>query len=284
MGNRLLLIQSHNWVTFLLAKLCLRRDDRYISYLLYSYLRSVDDFVDEKDGSNDLRKKFVLEQQKTVNNLYNNDRKSNTLIGRIIDYDRSNDCRLKPCILKMLEIFEFDVSRRNKFVSSEKLENYSVNLGSAYTQVLLNFVEPGYKYQHADSLLAHACHLAHMLRDFKEDIDLGYINLSKEEIKRYGIELNRISDPNLKIWLKDKIKLIKEHFTKGKTALDKNPILRIKLMGYLYCFRYETVIQQIEEGGYRLKDEYPMRFRDIMFLIFILISIAFRHLLEKIRL
>lgn len=285
MGNELSLIQSHNWVTFLLARLYLRKDDQYYSYLLYSYLRSADDFVDEKDASESEKKQFVHRQQKIIKSLYENcNIDANPLISRIVKYDLKNGCKLKPCIFRMLKIFEFDANRKNKLVSSEELKNYSVNLATAYTQLLLYFTEPRYEYQREDALLAHACHLAHMLRDFKEDQRLGYINISKEEIAQYNIQLNKIPDEGFQEWLRDRIKIIQSHFKKGKAELDKNPILRTKIMGYLYCFRYEAIIRQIKEAEYQLKNKYPMRLQDIIRLISIFISVLLNHLWQKIKL
>ncbi|TES92060.1 MAG: hypothetical protein E3J87_06295 [Candidatus Cloacimonadota bacterium] len=284
MKKNLSLVQSHNWVTFLLAKLYLRKDDRHYAYLLYSYLRMLDDFVDEKNRSEEEKINFISRQRRAIKTLYKNCKiDSNGLIVRIIEYDCGHRCKLESFIFCMLQIFQFDTKRKNRVVSLKELKHYSINLGNAYTQLLLYFVEPKYKYQEEDSLLAHACHQAHMLRDFNIDQKLGYINISKEEIAQYNIRLNQTPDENFQKWLKDKIEIIKDYFKKGKTKVNKNPIFRIKIIGHLYCFRYETVLRQIEDDGYQLKDKYSMRLQDKVRLILLLISVLIKHLWQKIK-
>lgn len=272
-------IRSHNWVTSLVAKLFVGRHERYFFYVLYSYFRWLDDFVDERSRSERERREFISGQDSVIRGLYRSrstDR--NGLIGRIVQHDLDGGCRLKPLILTMLDTFRFDLKRANRVVSFDELQDYSRNLGSAYAGLLLCFVEPTYKRQEEDSLLAHACHLVHMLRDFEKDRKLGYINISQEEMEEHNIRLSQIEDERFEEWLKDRIKTIQRYFLKGKAKLNENPVLRLKLIGHLYCFRYETVLRQIREAGYRLKDSYSLRFQDVARLILTSIFVPLRHL------
>lgn len=283
MGYQLPSIQSHNWVTSLVAKLFLGRDERHFFRLLYCYFRSLDDFVDEKKRSEKERGEFVSEQRALVMNLYQQ-RNANCdgLIGQIVEYDLDRGCRLEPLILRMLDTFQFDLKRENRVVSFEELQSYSRNLGSAYAGLLLCFVEPGYECREEDSLLAHACHLVHMLRDFEKDRRLGYVNISREEMEEHRIRLRHIQDEGFRGWLKDRIKTIEKYFVWGKARLNKNRILRLKLIGHLYCFRYERILRQISKAGYRLKDDYPLRGADVARLILTSISVPLRHMWQAL--
>lgn len=279
MGYQLSSIRSHNWVTSLVAKLFLAKDERHFFYVLYSYFRWLDDFVDERSRSERERKEFISGQDSVIRGLYQSrstDR--NGLIGRIVQHDLDGGCRLKPLILTMLDTFRFDLKRANAIVSFPDLENYSRNLGSAYAGLLLCFVEPSYKCRQEDILLAHACHLVHMLRDFNKDRKLGYLNISQEEIEEYNIRLGQVQDENFRGWLKDRIEAIQRYFVRGKAKLNENPVLRLKIIGHLYCFRYETVLRQIRKAGYRLKDDYSLRFQDVARLILTSIFVPLRHL------
>ena len=279
MGNELLSIQSHNWVTSFLTRLYLRGVDRHYSHLLYSYLRSLDDFVDEKDRSRTDKEEFISRQRRIIESVYGNPGLDpNSSIASIIRYDLDHGLKLKAPILRMLEIFEFDAGRKNTIVSFEALNNYSVTLGNAYTQILLYFLSPKYEYHQENSLLAHACHQAHVLRDLKRDEKLGYINISKEEIAQYDIHMERIPDDNFQKWLEDKIRTIQGIFSRGKIDINKIPILRLKVIANLYCFRYETFLHQIKETGYPMKDGYPIRVRDAARLVLTLFSLVFKHL------
>jgi len=263
----------------LLAKFFLRKKARSFSYLLYSYFRKIDDFVDSPLNDKKTLTEFINEQKRMVEKFYAGSKTNGrSVIGRVIEYDLKNNCRLKSCIMRMFEVFEFDIERKNKIVSEAQLTGYSRNLSDSYTRLLLYFIEPRYECRQEDVLLAHASHLAHMLRDLKEDKELGYINISQEDMVGYKLQSTDCSDSGFKEWLKVRVQLIKKYFKNAKKTLNKNHLFLIKLTGYLYSSRYETVIRQIEENGYVLKTRYLMRTRDIIRLVKELAVLLLKHL------
>jgi len=271
-------VRHHNWVTFLLARLYCRRHDRYYSRLLYTYLRTVDDYIDTRERTPQEKQRFLRAQRNLIDDLYAGKvLQGSSMIARIVLYDRCHDNMLRPFIARMMDIFEFDSARQYKNVSEQELLDYSLALGSAYTQLLIRFVEPRYRVEQENVQLAHACHLSHMLRDFQEDLKLGYINIAKQDIKTYRVDPN-MQDDNFRKWLKDRIAGIREKFKKGKVRLDSIPILRIKIIARLYCFRYEAVLQQIEDADYQLRAAYHLRVRDILKLTSTLFATIFRHI------
>lgn len=199
------------------------------------------------------------------------------MIAQIVYYDRSHNNMLRPFMTRMMDVFEFDSARQYKKVTEQELLDYSLTLGSAYTQLLVRFVEPRYRIEQDNVQLAHACHQSHMLRDFEEDLKLGYINIAKQDIDTYHVDPH-IRDDNFRQWLKDRITSIREKFKKGNARLDRVPILRIKIIARLYCFRYESVLQQIEDTDYQLLADYTLRVRDTLKLMPILFSTIFRHI------
>ncbi|MCK4421668.1 squalene/phytoene synthase family protein [candidate division WOR-3 bacterium] len=277
-------MRFHNWEAFLSTKLFMKRESRYYFNLVYTYFRWVDDYVDDENRKEIERTQFLSRQQTLLKRLYQGYkfRPENYLewaITKVIEYDLEHNSQLKSAIFRMFQVFEFDTIRKNKVPSFKELKRYSVNLGSAYARSLLYFIAPEYgRYREVYSLLAYTCHLVHLLRDFAEDKEIGYINISKEEMEQYNIRLEQIHDENFSHWLNEKIRIIRSLFKKGKCELEKIPILCVKLIGYLYCFRYERILSQIEEDGYKLKDKYPMRWRDLAQLISIFIYTPLRHL------
>jgi phytoene/squalene synthetase len=271
-------VQQHNWVTFILARLYCCRHDRYYSRLLYTYLRTVDDRIDTMEHTPQDKKRYLSEQRELIDDLYAGDVQHGTsVIAQLVRYDRSHNNTLRPFIEGMMDVFEFDASRQYKIVSEQELLDYSLALGSAYTQLLIRFVEPRYRVQEENVQLAHACHLSHILRDFPEDLKLGYINIAKQDIDTYHIDPT-VQNENFRKWLKDRIITIAEKFKKGKVKLDRIPILRIKIIARLYCFRYEAVLQQIEDADYQLQAAYHLRVRDILKLTSTLFATIFRHI------
>lgn len=271
-------VQQHNWVTFILARLYCCRHDRYYSRLLYTYLRTVDDYIDTIEHTPQEKQRFLVQQRTLIDDLYaGNVSQTPSMIAQIIQYDRHHDIMLRPFIIRMMHIFEFDSARQDKNVSEQELLDYSLALGSAYTQLLIRFVEPRYRVKQENVQLAHACHLSHMLRDFQEDLKLGYINIARQDIDAYGVDPT-IQDDNFRKWLKDRIALIRKKFKQGNARLDRIPVLRIKIIARLYCLRYEAVLQQIEDADYRLLTAYHLRVRDVLKLAAILFTTIFRHI------
>lgn len=271
-------IHRHNWVTYLLSRFFLRTRERQISYKLYQYLRFVDDLVDESGADTATCLRYINEQRSLARELYNNGTLcKNTLLGQIIAHDRQNGRKFQKCIDLMMDVFEFDARRKHTVVSTDALRTYSLNLARAYTQFLVYFVEPNYQHTHDDVLLAHACHLTHMIRDLNIDNRLGYINITQEDIETYTLQPGFYNTDQFSAWLKNQVTHISFMIKQGKKTLCKTQTLTIKFMGLLYCFRYEIILHQIKRAGFRLQNNYHVRLSDSIQLVFQCITTCLKH-------
>lgn len=251
-------LKKHNFEAYLATQLFIRGKRGRLANLLYSYLRCIDDFVDNINIDKSEQKNLLIEQSKIINFLYNKNKPEiknylEEAISEVITYDIENGCGLKTVIKKMFEVFDFDIKRKNTIPDLEGLNEYSKKIGDAYTRALLFFLAPSLEYKEEYSISAYASHQVHLLRDFLIDKENGYFNISKEEIKKYHIKENLIQDKAFSCWLKDKIGNIKFLFIKGKKEFGVIPILKVRLTGHLYCSRYERVIKRIEKNGYKLR-------------------------------
>jgi|GEM_PF-2808034 len=274
-------IHRHNWVTFLLSRFFLGTRERQVSYKLYKYLRQVDDFIDESGADKNECLRYIHEQRTIAKDKYTNGTtKENTLLNQIIDHDRQNGRKFQECIDLMMDVFEFDAHRKYSSVSADELRTYSLNLARAYTQFLVYFIEPGYQQTKDDILLAHACHLAHMIRDHSIDSTLGYINIAREDLKTYKLEPGRYDNDRFSQWLKKEVARISAMIEQGKRTMYKNRILTLKLMGLLYCFRYEVILRQIKSAGFQLRNKYQTGFRDSIRLMYQCIATCLKHFFQ----
>ncbi len=250
--------KKHNKEAYLATKLFIRGERGKLANFLYTYLRWVDDFVDNVNIDKSEQKNFLLLQSKIINALYNKNKPKTKncfeeAISEVIKYDIENGYGLRTVIRKMFEVFNFDIKRKHTIPHFEGLNEYSKKIGDAYTRALLFFLAPTLPYREEFSLSAYASHQAHLLRDFLIDKENGYFNISREEIEQFNIKENLTQDKNFSMWIEDKIKNIKFLFGKGKKELGSIPILQVKLTGYLYCSRYERVITRIEKDHYKLR-------------------------------
>ncbi len=254
-------LKENNFEAYLATKLFVRGERGKLANLLYSYLRWIDDYVDNIKIGKSEQKNFLRGQSKMINYLYdgNKFRTKNYFeksISRVIEYDIKNDYRLKTVIRKMFEVFDFDIKRKKRIPHFEDLNDYSKKIGDAYTRALLFFLAPNLSYKEEFSLSAYASHQVHLLRDFIIDKENDYFNISREEMNRFNIKKDLTQDKNFSNWVKYKVENIKILFRKGKKQIKNIPILQVRLTGYLYCSRYEKVIACIEKDGYRLKQTY----------------------------
>jgi phytoene/squalene synthetase len=274
-------IHHHNWVTYLLSRFFLRTRERKISYKLYTYLRHVDDFIDESGADQDTCLRYINTQRTMVKELYENGKAhSDSLLGEIIAHDRQNGRNFHECIELMMDVFEFDARRKHVEVPEPQLRAYSLNLARAYTRFLVHFIAPGYQHTENDIRLAHACHLAHMIRDLSIDNDLGYINIAQEDIEHFGLQPGTYTNGKYSRWLKKEIEYIGTLMTRGKRLLCKNRILTVKLMGLLYCFRYEVILHRITSSGFHLCPDYRIRLHDGMRLVWQCVTVCLKHWFE----
>jgi len=251
-------LKKHNIEAYLATKLFIRGERGKLANLLYTYLRWLDDYVDDIKTDKSEQKNFLRRQSKRINCLYDGNKFETTnyfeqSISRVIEYDIKNGHRLRTVIRKMFEVFDFDIKRKNSIPNFEDLNDYSKKIGDAYTRALLFFLAPSLPYKEEFSLSAYASHQAHLLRDFIIDKENDYFNISREEIIRFNIKKDLTQDKNFTSWVKEKVKNIKILFRKGKKQIKSIPIPQVRITGYLYCSRYEKVIAQIEKNGYRLK-------------------------------
>ena len=251
-------LKKNNFEAYLATQLFIRGQKGRLANFLYSYLRWVDDFIDNINIDKKEQKNLLLAQIKIINSLYDKNKPEinnhfEKTISEVIDFDIKNGCVLKTVIKEMFEVFDFDIKRKKSIPDFEGFNEYSKKIGAAYTRALLFFLAPSLPYREEYSVSAYASHQVHLLRDFIIDKESGYFNISKEEIDKYHIKDTLQQDEAFSLWLKDKIWNIKNLFTEGKKAFAEIPILKVRLTGHLYCSRYERVIRSIERNGYKLK-------------------------------
>ena len=139
-------------------------------------------------------------------------------------------------------------------MASKELAQYSYWLGRSYTKVLQACI--AYPYEYPDHEYRYyagvGAHITHIMRDLYEDLALGYINISEEDISRYSIDIRCPTGASLRGWTLKTVKTARKYLNWGKLYLSTVPIVRCRVMGYLYCSRYEMVLDAIEDVDFDL--------------------------------
>lgn len=204
--------------TFLFDYTVSRRIRKYLD-LCHGYLRWVDDIVDDPARSFAKKKAFINRQKLLIKSYQNNfEEAPNTIEEYFLYYFmefslHDNLGILIHDVFNMIDTISWDVDRlqNNGVFSEEKLDDY-INLQTqSINNIICYFTNEIdlQKFNNKNIGISSANANVFMLRDLEEDIDAGFINISKEDLEKYQIDINNIKyDKNLNFWIKDQIKLI----------------------------------------------------------------------------
>ena len=258
----------------------------------YAYFRWADDIVDLSSTTQEECITFMDQQMELINQLYDHIQPyslspEEQIIADLINNDRGDNSGLQSFIRNFMAVLEFDASRRGRLISQRELDWYSSSLAKAVTDAIQYFIRNGHPYPGGMNqyLAAKAAHITHMLRDMKQDLAEGYINIPREYLEANGITSRDITSNPYRCWIREQVKLAREYFRDGKSYLDGLDVFRCKLAGYWYCARFEGILDTIEKDGYILRSEYKDRHKP-SFLCKLLLSsvkVAFQHILHRIR-
>ena len=259
-------------------------------YKGYAYFRWVDDQIDIDINSLKTRLSFINRQKRIINDSYKGKKISGLspeerLITELISSDTDKDSKLKSFIINFFKIIEFDAYRKDKDISEKNLDWYSETLGKAVTDCLQYFI--GNKVNYPESKdrckAAIAAHITHMLRDLREDIVNGYVNIPIEYLKKYKLKLDDINADAFVNFIKDRVTLARKYFKLGKKYIDSLPVLRCKIAGYWYHARFERILNIIERDNYILREDYSRgrSLPNFANLAWLTVEVSWRHFVKK---
>lgn len=256
---------------WLILSLLIPRGRLKYLFLCYAYLRWVDNLIDDKTISIDEKKKFINEQFELVANFsHEKDVNPKTNHEAFLYYFLSYAIKhKKPQVINelknMLEALRMDVCRleQNGIFDEGNLARYITFLNKSLFGLVHSFMCPKKNYDAKYENLGEIFWSAGTLRDFRKDLECGYINMSKEDLINYEIDIKRYNkDENLKKWLKERIAQLFKLLENEVKILNDMPfkirvfwsiaypfylhkIIRIKMYGY--TFDYETKFDFLKE-------------------------------------
>ncbi|NWF90439.1 MAG: hypothetical protein HXY50_13380 [Ignavibacteriaceae bacterium] len=182
--------------------------------LSFAYLRWVDDFVDNPNIAVSDKEKLVnrqkfLIQQYAKKHFEEYKLPEEAFLYHFIEYaNKVNAQILINAAKKMVEAIGMDVDRlKGDGIFSEAELNFYINtLSKALYDIIIYFFLPG-QYQSVQNVLTGRFQArAFMMRDIIEDIDAGFINIPREDINKFKLDINSIKEKrNLEHWLEKEI-------------------------------------------------------------------------------
>ncbi len=162
------------------------------------------------------------------------------------------------CLSILTILIEFDAYRKHTQITQEELDWYTGTLSIAVTNGIEYFINHTFAYPDSSNqyLACKAAHIVHMLRDYRQDIDAGFINIPKEYLCQHQLEPKDIDAPAFRNWVKQQVLVAKNIFDEGKTYIQRPPVIRGKIAALWYCARFEGLLETIQRDGYILRSQY----------------------------
>ncbi len=232
----------------------------------YAYFRWADDRIDLDFSSNADRTRFLERQKKLAESCYRREQPADLtpeegMLAELIAHDRGSPDGLQSFIRNFLWVLEFDAGRRGKRVRAQDLDAYSAHLAKAVMDGFQYFIGNSHRYPMSPdrTLAVLGAHITHMLRDMREDLASGYVNLPAEYFPSAAPCADDLDAECSRAWVRGEVARARRLLRDGRRYIDSLDVLRCKLAGIWYCARFERVLDLIERDGYRLRADYPER-------------------------
>jgi|WetSurMetagenome_2_1015567.scaffolds.fasta_scaffold56738_2 hypothetical protein len=286
-------VSSSNSFTFLIAKYLIPSEKLPYFYCWYAYFRWVDDIADTGNTELSERKLFLSTQIRLVHQLYSITGFNNTLkneelfVYELIEFDKRSGSKLEGNISDMLSCIMFDIDRIGQVMNDVRLISFFNLEVLSYLNTFQLFCSNQRTFVViTDSPEGNAGKWVHILRDFLKDIEEGLLNVTIEDIEKYGLIINNahsyVGSLGYRQWVSQKLEAIKKQFKIGKLQLTEHPSLKYKILVILLCFKYQLYAIEIKHQKYILQLSYKIRTISFLFnlpyLIYEIILTILKHL------
>lgn len=226
--------------------------------LSYAYLRWVDDFIDNPLISIDEKIKFIQRQKYLINQcskklFVEHEQPGEAFLFYFFEYANKNDSSiLIRAIEKMVEAIEMDVERlKSDGTFTEADLNFYINTQSkALYDIIIYFFLPSQYHSVKNVQTGRFQARVFMMRDIIEDIDAGLINISREDIKEFKLDLNCIKEKrNLEHWVEKESKRILQLLLEEAQEANLFP-LKFKIFMYYSHLYYLPTMLRLKEYRY----------------------------------
>ena len=244
--------QTYYTIRFLVDRA--RIDD---AYRAYAYFRWVDDVLDAASGSGPVlseveaseRRAFLKGQKSLLEECIRGEapRDANAqelMLVELVRGDRAENSGLRAYLRNMMRVMDFDARRRGRLISPAELNEYTRWLATAVTECIHYFVgHDDYTPHDATRYLAvSGAHIAHMLRDTFDDVQLGYYNIPRDVLEAGHIGPTDTQSDAYRLWVKSRVLLAREYFKAGKAYFARVESARCRLACFAYIARFEWLL------------------------------------------
>lgn len=209
----------------------LKGDKKTAFSLINHSLAIIDDQIDSNENTKMLDEAIITLKNGFDNKeiIFNKEWKNDIFrLGQILrglkDEDFPNADLVLEEVIRYWNIEKENLNRRGKIMNSSELDKLNLEIGKSIgVQFLCLLCSDLNKYsmRKIASSYGLAIKLADNLSDLREDLKNGFINISKEDIEEFKIDLSKFSDKVLKMYVKKEIKRVREYYRKSDKLIEE---------------------------------------------------------------
>ena len=206
--------------------------DRQTAFSLINHVLSIiDDKIDEDGNKKQLEKAMSVLNQSFRGRkilLQKNWEKDVAKLGRVLlklhESNYNNATNILNEIIKYWRIEKRNLNRKNKILNSYNLDRLNLEIGKSVGLQFLYILCPELNMKARERVASHygfAIKLADNLSDLNGDMERGYINISKENIKNYKIQISNLSEKALQLYIKKEYNRVRQFYKKSDLVTEK---------------------------------------------------------------
>ncbi|MHB8831142.1 MAG: squalene/phytoene synthase family protein [Patescibacteria group bacterium] len=126
-------------------------------------------------------------------------------------------------VVNYWEIERQNLERKGKVLDSPDLDDLNLRIGKSVGLQFLALLCPGLDKESKESIAASyglAIKLADNLSDLSEDLEQGYINIPKEGIEKYGLDVSDLNQGDLLSYKKTELERIKQYYEEADRIVE----------------------------------------------------------------
>lgn len=244
-------IFKQNSTSYYYSSLLFPKDIREDVFKLYSYVRKVDDFVDELPQEKDKLERY---RELTIEN-WETGETDEKIVNYFLEVARKNNFE-KEWAEAFLHSMEMDTYRNEYGTMDETLEYIrgSAEVIGLMMVRILDLEEDAEEYA---ELLGRSMQYCNFLRDIEEDRKLGRRYIPEEKLEKYGIESlekEKIDNEKFERFMGEEIQRYFEWQSEAEKGLKYIPY-RVRVPVILSSRIYKYTAKKIREDPMRVFDE-----------------------------
>ena len=204
---------------------------KYI-YLIHIYFRWLDDFIDNPKNSPLSKKNLINRQRELLQKIISgyvvklNFTEENCLFYFVEFLMKKNEICMTKYLDNLFKVFEMDISRveNDGIFSESELKEYLTLQNESFFRIFSIFVPRPKSQKEIEGYIGLFPWHVLSLRDFEEDVESGFINICREDINKFNLDvINIMTDSNRFYWLKENYPKILGILEKEISIMNKMP-------------------------------------------------------------